>query len=66
MDDLDDSDWRKTNPRFTGENFQRNLRIADEVQATGTGVLAGSAGDMAGPGGSPRRTQARRIARPQR
>ena len=33
MDDLDDSDWRKTNPRFTGENFQRNLRITDEVQA---------------------------------
>jgi aryl-alcohol dehydrogenase-like predicted oxidoreductase len=33
MDDLDDSDWRKTNPGFTGENFQRNLRIADEVQA---------------------------------
>lgn len=26
-----DSDFRKTNPRFTGENFQRNLRIADEV-----------------------------------
>ena len=33
MDDLDDSDWRKTNPRFMGENFERNLRIADEVQA---------------------------------
>jgi aryl-alcohol dehydrogenase-like predicted oxidoreductase len=30
---LDDNDIRKTNPRFTGENFQRNLRIADEVQA---------------------------------
>jgi hypothetical protein len=34
LDDLADDDWRKTNPRFTGENFQRNLRIADEVQAT--------------------------------
>ena len=33
MDDLDDSDWRKTSPRFMGENFERNLRIADEVQA---------------------------------
>jgi aryl-alcohol dehydrogenase-like predicted oxidoreductase len=33
VDDLDDDDWRKTNPRFTGENFQANLRIADEVQA---------------------------------
>jgi aryl-alcohol dehydrogenase-like predicted oxidoreductase len=31
--DFDDTDWRKNNPRFTGENFQRNLRIADEVQA---------------------------------
>src|SRR4029453_13915563 len=26
-------DWRKTNPRFTGENFRRNLRIVDEVKA---------------------------------
>ncbi|MBV8862798.1 MAG: aldo/keto reductase [Mycobacterium sp.] len=32
VDDLDDDDWRKTSPRFKGENFQRNLRIADEVQ----------------------------------
>ncbi|MGP3962307.1 aldo/keto reductase [Nonomuraea sp. 3N208] len=30
---FDDTDWRKTNPRFTGENFQRNLALADEVQA---------------------------------
>lgn len=26
-------DWRKTNPRFTVENFHRNLRIVDEVRA---------------------------------
>jgi aryl-alcohol dehydrogenase-like predicted oxidoreductase len=32
-DDLADSDFRKTNPRFTGENFQRNLRSADEVRS---------------------------------
>lgn len=32
IDDLDESDWRRTNPRFTGENFQRNLRIAEEVR----------------------------------
>jgi aryl-alcohol dehydrogenase-like predicted oxidoreductase len=32
-DDIPDDDWRKTNPRFTGENFPRNLRIVDEVQA---------------------------------
>ena len=30
---LSDDDWRKTNPRFTGENFKRNLRIVDEVKA---------------------------------
>jgi len=30
---LDDSDFRKNNPRFTGQNLTRNLRIADEVQA---------------------------------
>ncbi len=32
-DQLSDDDWRKTNPRFTGENFRRNLRIVDEVRA---------------------------------
>ncbi|MFI7034281.1 aldo/keto reductase [Microbispora rosea] len=30
---FDDTDMRSTMPRFTGENFQHNLRIADEVQA---------------------------------
>ena len=30
---LSDDDWRKTNPRFTGENFRLNLRIVDEVKA---------------------------------
>ncbi|MFC4999351.1 aldo/keto reductase [Dactylosporangium cerinum] len=30
---LDDSDFRKNNPRFTGENLQHNLRLAAEVQA---------------------------------
>jgi len=33
VDDIPADDWRKTNPRFVGENFQRNLRIVDEVQA---------------------------------
>jgi aryl-alcohol dehydrogenase-like predicted oxidoreductase len=32
LEKLDDSDFRKGNPRFTGENFQRNLRLADGVQ----------------------------------
>ncbi|WP_126968290.1 aldo/keto reductase [Xanthomonas arboricola] len=31
--DLSDDDWRKTNPRFTGANFERNLRIVDEVKS---------------------------------
>lgn len=32
-DDLAEWDFRKTNPRFMGANFARNLRIADEVEA---------------------------------
>ncbi len=32
-DQFDSTDFRANNPRFTGENFERNLRIADEVQA---------------------------------
>ena len=35
-DDIPDDDWCKTNPRFTGEKFQRNLRVVDEVQAVAT------------------------------
>ena len=33
LDNLDDSDWRKTNPRFMGENFQKNLSAVEEVEA---------------------------------
>ena len=40
MEELADDDWRKTSPRFMGENFQRNLRIADEVQAIAAEVGA--------------------------
>jgi aryl-alcohol dehydrogenase-like predicted oxidoreductase len=36
---LSDDDWRKTNPRFTGENFHKNLGIVDEVK-----VVASEAG----------------------
>jgi aryl-alcohol dehydrogenase-like predicted oxidoreductase len=32
-EDLADDDWRKNNPRFTGGNFEKNLRIVDEVKA---------------------------------
>jgi aryl-alcohol dehydrogenase-like predicted oxidoreductase len=35
VEDFADDDWRKTNPRFTGDNFLRNLRIVDEVQNIG-------------------------------
>lgn len=40
VDDFPVDDWRKTNPRFTGENFQRNLAIVDEVQAIGAEIDA--------------------------
>jgi aryl-alcohol dehydrogenase-like predicted oxidoreductase len=32
-DEFDETDVRRDNPRFTGENFPRNLRIVDEVEA---------------------------------
>jgi len=32
-DDLADSDFRKTNPRFTEQNFQHNLASAEEVRS---------------------------------
>jgi len=34
--ELADDDWRKTNPRFIEGNFEKNLRIVDEVQAVAT------------------------------
>jgi aryl-alcohol dehydrogenase-like predicted oxidoreductase len=37
---LADEDWRKSNPRFTSENFQRNLRVADQVEAIAAEVGA--------------------------
>jgi aryl-alcohol dehydrogenase-like predicted oxidoreductase len=40
VDDFADDDWRKTNPRFTGENFTRNLAIVDEVTAIGAEIGA--------------------------
>ena len=40
VDDFADDDWRKTNPRFTGENFHRNLAIVDEVRAIGAEIGA--------------------------
>jgi len=40
VDDIPDDDWRKTNPRFTGENFERNLRVVAEVESVGREVGA--------------------------
>ncbi len=37
---LADDDWRKTKPRFIGENFQRNLRIVDDVRAVAAEAVA--------------------------
>lgn len=33
IEDLDDDDFRRANPRFAEENFDRNMRLVDEVKA---------------------------------
>lgn len=40
VDDFADDDWRKSNPRFTGDNFRRNLAIVDEVTTIGAEIGA--------------------------
>src|SRR6201996_4539984 len=32
LDDLATNDWRRNNPRFQGENFAKNVAVADRVQ----------------------------------
>jgi len=32
LDDLDANDWRRTQPRFQGENGKRNIALAEKVQ----------------------------------
>ena len=32
LDDLDPSDWRRHNPRFQGENLEKNLALADRIR----------------------------------
>lgn len=39
-DQFDEGGFRRDNPRFTGENFQRNLALADEVKALAAEVGA--------------------------
>lgn len=74
-DQFDGSDFQRGNPRFSGENFQRNLAIADEGAGPGRRgrchARAGGAGLAARPGrrhrpdprhqeGGPRRGEQRR------
>ena len=33
IDDLEASDWRRNNPRFQGENFQKNLDLVDKIKS---------------------------------
>ena len=39
-EELSDDDWRKTNPRFTEGNLQKNLGIVDEVETVASEVGA--------------------------
>jgi aryl-alcohol dehydrogenase-like predicted oxidoreductase len=32
LDDLAEDDWRRGNPRFEGENLERNLKLVEEVE----------------------------------
>lgn len=32
VEDLDEDDWRRSNPRFQGENFQKNLDLVKKVE----------------------------------
>lgn len=32
FDDLEAGDWRRTNPRFQGENFAKNLQLVEKIQ----------------------------------
>ena len=43
LERLDAGDFCKSLPRFTGENFQRNVRLADQVQALADKMGATSA-----------------------
>lgn len=42
LEDLAEDDWRRTNPRFQGENFDKNLQLVEKVEeiAKGKGVSA--------------------------
>jgi aryl-alcohol dehydrogenase-like predicted oxidoreductase len=40
VEDMADNDSRKTNPRFMGDNFDRNIRLVAEVEAIAAEVGA--------------------------
>ena len=42
IDDLAEDDWRRTNPRFQGENFDKNIKLVDKIKeiAVEKGVVA--------------------------
>jgi hypothetical protein len=54
--DLADDDYRKTSPRFQGENFTRNLALVAQVEALAQrkGCTAAQLALAAGPGRGPR------------
>jgi aryl-alcohol dehydrogenase-like predicted oxidoreductase len=37
IEDLDPDDYRRSSPRFVGENFEKNLRLVDEINAIAAG-----------------------------
>jgi aryl-alcohol dehydrogenase-like predicted oxidoreductase len=46
VDDLNDTDSRRSNPRFVGENFERNQRLVNEIVAIAA-ELGGTPGQVA-------------------
>jgi len=32
FEDLEETDWRRTNPRFQGENFEKNLKLVEKLE----------------------------------
>ncbi len=40
LNQISDDDWRKTNPRFSTENFSKNLQIVREVEAIASEISA--------------------------
>ncbi|MBG6216079.1 aryl-alcohol dehydrogenase-like predicted oxidoreductase [Arthrobacter sp. CAN_A6] len=46
VDQLDESDFRRNNPRFAGENLQANIRIVEQVDAV-AGQLGAKPGQVA-------------------